>query len=990
MAPKPKPANRAARLLRLRDSKAAESEIDALGRRLLAAAPNGEAFLLTPRWFQERLLTWATSDPDFRVKLLRFVDVLPALRSAGAVADHVRQYFKEDTPALIHAGAGLAGAGVFRPAVSRVVREGVYAMAGRFIAGETPADAVPRLKELTSSGTAYTVDLLGEATLSDMEADVYARRYRELLETLAGEVPGPAGNRWQGVPEVNISVKLSSLCSHFEPAAPEYVSQTVRSRLMPLLLLAQDRGVFINVDVEQQRYKDLVQRTFADAVLSPELRDFPHIGIVVQAYLKSAESDLEFVRQLARKRGTPISVRLVKGAYWEEEGIIADQNEWETPVFGQKAATDASFERCTDALLDARPHLRPVFGSHNPRSIAQAAVKSRERGLEDEVEFQMLFGMADTLREAVAAEGFRTRVYTPLGVVIPGMAYLVRRLLENTSNQSWFVREAGDAPPEEVLAAPAPDPRFEPQARPPRFYNTSLAQLHDPDVRERFRDAMHRVTQVFGGLQPLLLASEHVRDRELAEVRYPADPAILLGKVAQATQSDVATAVAVAKTAFPAWRDLPVTARADMLRRAAGIMEERRDELAALMVYESAKPWREADSDLCEACDYLRYYAGQAESVMQPLPLGIVLGEENLYVREPRGVAAIIAPWNFPLAIITGMSAAALAAGNCAILKPAAQSPLIAARLVDILRQAGIPPEIVHYVPGSGSEAGNALVEHPDVDIIAFTGSKAVGMSIIQKAGELRAGQRNVKRVIAEMGGKNAVIIDDDADLDQAVAGVVAAAFGYAGQKCSACSRLIVVGSAYDETVERLRASVESLVVGPPHDPATVVPPVISGAAQTRILDYIEAGKKTARLLVQGGVPGPQGFYVPPSVFVDVSPHDRLAREEIFGPVLSVFRANDIQHALEMALDSEFALTGGLFSRNPRNIALVRREFRVGNLYVNRKNTGAVVSRQPFGGLAHSGAGDKAGGPDYLLQFLQPRTITENTMRRGFAPKPNP
>jgi RHH-type transcriptional regulator, proline utilization regulon repressor / proline dehydrogenase / delta 1-pyrroline-5-carboxylate dehydrogenase len=659
-------------------------------------------------------------------------------------------------------------------------------------------------------------------------------------------------------------------------------------------------------------------------------------------------------------------------------------------VFEQKAATDACYERCANALLAAWPHLRPVFGSHNPRSIAQAAVKSRALGLQDETEFQTLFGMAETLREAVAAEGFRTRVYAPLGAVIPGMAYLVRRLLENTSNQSWFVRETGDASPEEVLAAPALDPNFEPPPRPPRFHNTPLALFHDPDVRERFSDAMQRLTQVFGGLQPFLLASEHVRNRELSEVRYPAEPAMLLGRVAQSTKDDVAAAVAVSRAAFPAWRDRPVAARADMLRRAAGIVEERRNELAALMVYESAKPWREADGDLCEACDYLRYYAEQAELIMQPVQLGMVLGEENLYVREPRGVAAIIAPWNFPLAIITGMSAAALAAGNCAILKPAAQSPLIAARLVDILREAGVPPEVVQYLPGSGAEAGNALVEHPGVDIIAFTGSKAVGMSIIQKAGELRPGQRNVKRVIAEMGGKNAVIIDDDADLDQAVAGVVAAAFGYAGQKCSACSRLIVVGSAYDETVERLRTSVESLVVGPPHDPATVVPPVISEAAQNRILDYIEGGKKTAKLLVQGGLPGPQGYYVPPTVFVDVSPNDLIAREEIFGPVLAVFRADSIQHALEMALDSEFALTGGLFSRNPRNIALVRREFRVGNLYVNRKNTGAVVSRQPFGGLAHSGAGDKAGGPDYLLQFLQPRTITENTMRRGFAPEANP
>jgi RHH-type proline utilization regulon transcriptional repressor/proline dehydrogenase/delta 1-pyrroline-5-carboxylate dehydrogenase len=967
-----------------------EEEIRELGLRLLAAVEKREPLTFSPEWWQERLLDWATGDPEFRVKLLRFVDVLPTLRDARAVADHIRQYFRGPAPAIVQVGSGLAAQPVFRPVVSRIVRQSVYSMAHRFIAGEKPAAAVPRLLDLARDGVAYTVDLLGEATLSEAEADVYLQRYSELIEVLAREAPGPIGGRWQEVPRVNISIKLSALYSQFQPAAPEEVSEAVRERLRPLLRLAREDGAFVNVDMEQHRFKDLVHRTFADALREPEFRDFSDVGIVVQAYLKDAEADIERLRRLAEERGAPFSVRLVKGAYWEEERIVASQNDWEVPVFEDKAATDASFERCTDALLAAWPHLRPAFGTHNPRSIAQAAMKARSHGVDDsEIEFQMLFGMAEELRDAVAKHGYRTRVYVPVGAVIPGMAYLVRRLLENTSNQSWFIQGETSESPEEVLAPPqlhlAGADAFQPEER-KGFHNAPPARFFEAEQREAMTKALERLRRGFGKTQPLLVGDERISRRELAEVRYPADPSVLLGKVAQATREDVEAAVAAARAAFPAWRDRSIDERASILRRAADLMESQRFELAALMVYESGKPWQEADGDVIEACDYLRYYAAESERHLAPVQMDQVLGEENVYIREARGVAAIIAPWNFPLAIICGMSSAALAAGNCAILKPAAQSPLIAARLVELLREAGVPDEAVQYLPGPGGEVGQALVEHPGVETIAFTGSKEVGLGILRTA-EVRPGQRSIKRVIAEMGGKNAVIVDEDADLDQAVAGVIMSAFGYAGQKCSACSRLIVVGSAYDETLTRLAAAVESLAVGPPHEGATFVPPVISESAQKRILGYVENGKKTARLLVQGSRPAGGGYYVPPTVFVDVPVDSALAREEIFGPVLSVFRVRNFDEALALALDSEFALTGGLFSRNPRNIERARREFRVGNLYINRKTTGAIVGRQPFGGLRMSGVGDKAGGPDYLLQFLEPRTVSENTMRRGFAPE---
>jgi RHH-type proline utilization regulon transcriptional repressor/proline dehydrogenase/delta 1-pyrroline-5-carboxylate dehydrogenase len=971
----------------------------------LARSVNGQQPLtLSPAWWQERLLDWATNDRDFRVKLLRFVDVLPTLRSAGSIADHVRLYFRGSSPSVIQTASGLAAQPVFRPVLSRVVRQGVFSMAHRFIAGETPEGAVPALRALAESGVASTVDLLGEETLSDAEADAYLARYTGLLDTLSGrrDEIAPRGERWAGVPAVNISVKLSALCAHLEPAAPDYVSRVTAARLRPLLRRAMEHGAFINFDMEQYRYKDLVQRTFSDLALEPEFAAFPYLGIVVQAYLRDAVDDLTRYRELAERRGTPFTIRLVKGAYWDEERIVAAQNSWPVPVFEQKSETDASFEACTDALLGSWPHLRPAFGSHNPRSVGQAIIKTREAGLgETDVEFQTLYGMAEGLRTAVAEAGYRTRVYVPVGRVIPGMAYLVRRLLENTSNQAWF--NAGTSPVAPATNPPiaaqgsgadlSPSPAHGRGAGGEGFTNAAPAPFFQDETRERMHAALARARRGFGATYPILAGDRRISKRALAEVRYPAEPGTVVGRVAQATPEDVEAAVASARDAFPAWRDLPARERGDILRRAAGLIEERRFDLAATMVFESAKPWHEADGDVCEAIDYLRYYASQGERLSMPQPMGDVPGEENEYFHEGRGVTAVIAPWNFPLAIITGMSVGALAGGNAALLKPAAQSPIIAHSLVEILREAGVPDGIVQYVPGPGGEIGRALVEHPGVDNIAFTGSGAVGLGIIEAASRVREGQRNVKRVVAEMGGKNAIIIDDDADLDQSVRGVVTSAFGYAGQKCSACSRLIIVGSAYEEALERLKNAVASLVVGPPHDPATFVPPVIGPDAREKIMGYIESGRTYSTLLVQTDMSrlspttSPQPYYVPPTVFTDVPLDSPLAREEIFGPVLSVFRAKDFEEALTIAMHSDFALTGGLFSRNPRHIDAARRAFRAGNLYINRKITGAIAGRQPFGGLALSGVGEKAGGPDYVRQFMQPRVVTENTMRRGFAPE---
>jgi RHH-type proline utilization regulon transcriptional repressor/proline dehydrogenase/delta 1-pyrroline-5-carboxylate dehydrogenase len=385
-----------------------------------------------------------------------------------------------------------------------------------------------------------------------------------------------------------------------------------------------------------------------------------------------------------------------------------------------------------------------------------------------------------------------------------------------------------------------------------------------------------------------------------------------------------------------------------------------------------------------EAIDFCRYYADEMERLDQGYNYDVA-GENDRYFYQPRGIALIISPWNFPFAIATGMTVAALVAGNCALLKPAATSTVIGAKIAEILVEAGIPAGVFQYIPGKGSVVGDYLVKHPDIHLIAFTGSREVGCKIYADAAILQPKQKHLKRVIAEMGGKNAIIIDESADLDQAVAGVVQSAFGFSGQKCSACSRVIVLNTVYDSFVERLVEAVKSLNVGDAKNPSTKVGPVIDAIAQARILEYIEKGKQDGTLAIQVAIPE-NGYFVPPTVFIDISENATIAQEEIFGPVLAVIKADNFDHALSIANGTDYALTGGLYSRTPAHIDRVYKEFEVGNLYINRGITGAIVARQPFGGFKLSGVGSKAGGPDYLLQFLEPRVVTENIQRQGFAP----
>jgi RHH-type proline utilization regulon transcriptional repressor/proline dehydrogenase/delta 1-pyrroline-5-carboxylate dehydrogenase len=509
------------------------------------------------------------------------------------------------------------------------------------------------------------------------------------------------------------------------------------------------------------------------------------------------------------------------------------------------------------------------------------------------------------------------------------------------------------------------------------FANEPILELRRAPVRESLLDALRGLDTRLPLEVPILVGGER-GGAEGLDSTDPGAPDRLVARAGTATEADVAAAVGAAERGFREWSARTAPERAEVLRRAAAILRARRLELAALQVRECAKPWPEADGDVCEAIDFLDYYALQAIELDAGRPLVQVPGERNTMRYAPRGVAAVIAPWNFPLAIPCGMTAAALAAGNAAVLKPAEQSPASAGALVDALHEAGVPREALSLLPGYG-EAGAALVRDPRVHVIAFTGSSAVGLEILRAAAETPEGQGHVKRVVSEMGGKNCVIVDADADLDEVVPELVHSAFGYAGQKCSAAARLLVHEAAADTLIERLAGAVSVLDVGQAERFATEVPPVIEREAQERVRRYAAMAEPVARA---GSVPD-EGWFCAPTLVADL-PHDSpVLSDEIFGPLLAVTRVRDVDEACDIIDSLAFALTGGLFSRSPATVKRAAARLPVGNLYVNRGITGAMVGRQPFGGNRRSGIGSKAGGPDYLLQFVEPRVVTENTMRHG-------
>jgi RHH-type transcriptional regulator, proline utilization regulon repressor / proline dehydrogenase / delta 1-pyrroline-5-carboxylate dehydrogenase len=513
------------------------------------------------------------------------------------------------------------------------------------------------------------------------------------------------------------------------------------------------------------------------------------------------------------------------------------------------------------------------------------------------------------------------------------------------------------------------------------FRNEPALELRRASQREALGGALTELDQRLPISVPAWVGDERREDSDFAS-SDPGRPDRLVGVAAEATSGEIDEALDAAAQAGREWSERPAPERARVLLGAAEELRRRRLELAALEVRECAKPWAEADADVCEAIDYLVYYAREALRLAAGPSLDQAPGERNTMRYVPRGVAAVIPPWNFPLAIPAGMTAAALATGNAVVLKPAEQAPATALALVEALRAAGVPPAALSLLPGYGA-AGAALVRDPRVHVIAFTGSSAVGLEIIRVAAETQTGQGHVKRVIAEMGGKNCAIVDADADLDEAVPAIGASAFAYAGQKCSAISRVLAHDAICDALAERLAGAVELLRVGQAEDLATEVPPLIEDDARARVAGYIEQAERDGRIIARAEAPEGPGWFCPPTVAAGIAPSSPILRDEVFGPLLTIEPVASVDAACDVVDELPFALTGALFSRNPATVEAVANRSPVGNLYVNRRATGAMVGRQPFGGNRLSGVGSKAGGPDYLLQFTDPRVIAENTTRHG-------
>jgi 1-pyrroline-5-carboxylate dehydrogenase len=513
---------------------------------------------------------------------------------------------------------------------------------------------------------------------------------------------------------------------------------------------------------------------------------------------------------------------------------------------------------------------------------------------------------------------------------------------------------------------------------PTEFRNEPFTDFSKEENAQAMRNALEKVKRELGREYPLVIGGERITTESKLDSFNPANRTELVGRFSKATKELANQAVEAAAEAFKTWRNTPAQERAALLFRLAEILRERRHEFSAWMIYEVAKTWPEADADTAEAIDFCEFYGREMLRYSGEQPVFQIAGEESGLEYIPLGVGAVIPPWNFPLAIMAGMTLASVVTGNTVVLKPSSDAPAIAFKFFELLEEVGLPPGVVNFMTGSGAEVGDVVVDHPKTRYVAFTGSKEVGLRINERAAKVQEGQIWIKRVVAEMGGKDAIIVADDANLEDAATGVVQAAFGFQGQKCSACSRAIIDARVYDEMIEKIVDRTAKINMADPSVPATTMSAVINEKAFKSINSYIEKGKSEGgRVVAGGGSDGEQGFYIEPTVIADVKPGDTVEQEEIFGPVLALIKANDYDHALQIANDTQFGLTGAVYSADDAKLQRARKEFHVGNLYLNRKCTGALVGVHPFGGFNMSGTDSKAGGRDYLLLFMQAKVAAE-------------
>jgi len=948
-----------------------------------------EALLRTPdAETRDRLIAEKISMADWASHLGKsdslFVNASTwGLMLTGKLVD-VEDEARRDAGGYLKRLTAKAGEPVIRQAVAAAVR----IMGEQFVLGRTIAEALKRARK---ERMLCSFDMLGEGARTAEDAERYARIYAEAIETVGAAAGGAGPEQGHGV-----SVKLSALCPRYEAVQEARVWDELYPRVRDLALIAAQHDLNFAIDAEEADRLVISLKLVERLAHDPALGDWQGLGVVVQAYQKRGLAVIEALGDLARRSGRRIMVRLVKGAYWDSEikrAQVAGMPDY--PVFTTKAATDLSYLVCARALIGAAPHLYPQFASHNAHTLAAVRHMADEAGVK--IEHQRLHGMGEALYQAAEQEygPLTLRAYAPVGGHEELLPYLVRRLLENGANSS-FVHVLLDesVPAAEVVK----DPVALVEARPGKHPGIALPRdIYGADRRNPLgRDLSQAATRaghadaldarLSAPVQAGPIIGGEMLLKGAVEVFSPADTSRAIGRAAAALPSQIDTAVTAARAAQPGWDRLGGPARAEVLRAMGDALEGQTDRLVALLTLEAGKTFNDAVAEVREAADFCRYYAVLAEREFgPPRPLTGPVGETNRWQLFGRGVFACISPWNFPLAIFTGQIAAALAAGNAVLAKPAEQTPLIAAEAVRLFHAAGLDPNLLALLPGSGESVGAALVAHPGIDGVAFTGGTETAWAINR---QLAARKGPIVPFIAETGGLNAMFVDTTALKEQVVDDVILSAFGSAGQRCSALRLLFVPKDSADGIIECLEGALAALNLGDPALPSTDVGPVIDAEAKAALDAHIAVLKRKARIVARhpGAAKGAKGHFFAPTI-AEVDQPDFLERE-VFGPVLHVCRYDPDQlpdYAARLAARG-YGLTLGVHSRIERFAREVQAAVPAGNIYVNRSMIGAVVGVQPFGGVGLSGTGPKAGGPHALHRFANERAISVNIMAMGGDP----
>lgn len=875
------------------------------------------------------------------------------------------------------------------PVVRQAMHQAMKIMGRQFVLGRTIAEALVNSRRLREAGYSYSFDMLGEAAITGQDADHYFDAYSQAIRAIGSEKPrsDPAGRS-------SISIKLSALHPRYEQAQKQRVMGELGERMRGLIQLARELDVGITIDAEEADRLELSLDLFEQLYRDPVSRGWGNLGLVVQAYQKRALPVLCWLAALAHSQGDRIPLRLVKGAYWDSEIKHAQQLGLAGyPVFTRKEATDVSYLACARFLLSepVRGLLYPQFATHNAHTVASVASMASH----DEFEFQRLHGMGDALYETVRERyGNRVRIYAPVGSHKDLLPYLVRRLLENGANSS-FVHRLIDrkTPVDSLIEHPVSQlGRYQSLANerialPANIYGRT--RLNSQGININVADQRLPLQQQVTGFAKQRWQARPVVNGVVIEsgtavpVRAPQDRSLQVGSLFEADSDTVEQAILGAQGAFPLWNGTAVAERSAALERAADMLESHRAELIALCQLEAGKTLQDAIDEVREAVDFCRYYAGQARQLFgAPMTLDGPTGETNELYLQGRGVFVCISPWNFPLAIFTGQVMAALVAGNCVIAKPAEQTSLIAARAVSLFHQAGIPGEVLQLLPGEGRRIGPLLTSDTRITGVAFTGSTGTAWQINRS---LAARNAPIATLVAETGGQNAMIVDSTALPEQVIRDVIDSAFTSAGQRCSALRVLFVQDDVAGRILELLKGAMAELKVGDPCQLATDVGPVIDETALRALQQHIAGMREQARLIAETPLPPDTGAgcFVAPIAF-EIERMDQLTREH-FGPVLHVirFKASRLDEVIRQINDSGYGLTLGIHSRNETTSRYIDARLRVGNVYINRNQIGAVVGVQPFGGLGLSGTGPKAGGPHYLLRFATERTRTINSAAIG-------